>query len=130
MSLKPRFALLFALCGSVVSMPPAVHAAARPAPAEGRRLFMQVGCYQCHGTVGQGGSAGPRLAPDAWPVEALLPFLRNGTRLMPAYPASILADAEIAAIQVYLASIPAPPRPGAVPALRGVRGVPEAAARP
>ena len=130
MSLKPRFALLFALCGSVVSMPPAVHAAARPAPAEGRRLFMQVGCYQCHGTVGQGGLAGPRLAPDAWPVEALLPFLRNGTRLMPAYPASILADAEIAAIQVYLASIPAPPRPGAVPALRGVRGVPEAAARP
>jgi ubiquinol-cytochrome c reductase cytochrome c subunit len=130
MSLRFRLVLLLALCGGAVSMPAAVAAGAQPAPAEGRRLFMQVGCYQCHGTVGQGGAAGPRLAPDAWPLEALLPFLRNGTRLMPAYPASILPDAEIAAIQVYLASIPAPPRPGAVPALRGVRGVPAAAARP
>ena len=29
----------------------------------GKRLFMADGCYMCHGTVGQGGSSGPRLAP-------------------------------------------------------------------
>ena len=55
MSLKFRLVLLLALCGGAVSMPAAVAAGARPAPAEGRRLFMQVGCYQCHGTLGLGG---------------------------------------------------------------------------
>ena len=30
--------------------------------SNGKRLFMRNGCYQCHGTVGQGGLAGPRLA--------------------------------------------------------------------
>ena len=30
--------------------------------AKGKVLFMKNGCYECHGTVGQGGT-GPRIAP-------------------------------------------------------------------
>jgi ubiquinol-cytochrome c reductase cytochrome c subunit len=87
----------------------------------GRRLYMTVGCYQCHGTVGQGGTAGPRIAPGPMPVEALAAFLRNGVRAMPAYPVSILDDAGIADLQAYLASIPPAPRVQDLPALRDLR---------
>jgi mono/diheme cytochrome c family protein len=31
--------------------------------ANGRKLFVSFGCYQCHGYEAQGGAAGPRLAP-------------------------------------------------------------------
>ncbi len=52
----------------------AVAAAQSPAPpgdaANGYKLFMADGCYQCHGTVGQGSrGTGPRLAPNPMPYE-------------------------------------------------------------
>src|SRR4029450_14163180 len=31
--------------------------------ANGRKLFVSFGCYQCHGYEAQGGSAGPRPPP-------------------------------------------------------------------
>lgn len=47
---------------------------AAPAPAApagnadtGKKLYVSVGCYQCHGYEGQGGAAGPRLAPRPLP---------------------------------------------------------------
>ena len=54
-----------------------------PAPATGdakagATVFMTVGCYTCHGTVGQGG-VGPRLAPNPLPMAAFANFVRNGT---------------------------------------------------
>ena len=49
-----------------------VQSAALAASAEkGKSLFMSYGCFQCHGTLGQGGNAGPRLAPNPMPYEAL-----------------------------------------------------------
>src|SRR5262249_38956115 len=38
---------------------------------------MRAGCWQCHGTVGQGGAAGPKLAPDPLPFDALSSFVRT-----------------------------------------------------
>ena len=35
--------------------------------ANGRKLFVSNGCYQCHGYVGQGGNAGAKLAPKPLP---------------------------------------------------------------
>lgn len=101
---------------------PVANAADQSASVErGRRLYMSIGCYQCHGTVGQGGTAGPRLAPGPMPLEALRVFLRNTARAMPAYPETILTDAGIADLHAYLASIPPAPRVGDLPALKDLR---------
>ena len=55
------------------------HGAASAADAaKGKILFTEkYGCFQCHGTVGQGGNAGPKLAPDPMPFEALANFVRT-----------------------------------------------------
>lgn len=89
--------------------------------ARGREAYLSVGCWQCHGTVGQGGSAGPRLAPGPLPLEALRAFLRNSVRTMPAYPTTILTDAAIDDIHAYLQSLPAPPRADSLPLLRALK---------
>jgi ubiquinol-cytochrome c reductase cytochrome c subunit len=74
----------------------------------GRQLFMSVGCYSCHGTVGQGGerSAGPRIAPDPMPLEALKVFVRNPPEGMPRFDARFLSDGQVEDIHRYLSSIP------------------------
>jgi ubiquinol-cytochrome c reductase cytochrome c subunit len=85
--------------------------------ARGRVAYMSAGCYTCHGTVGQGG-AGARLAPKPRAQAGFMAYVRSGRRGwsvaggMPAYPVSMLSDAALADIYVYLASIPAP-RPAA-----------------
>jgi mono/diheme cytochrome c family protein len=63
--------LLAALTGAL--------AADKPANvARGKQLYMATGCYQCHGTHGQGGgNAGGRVAPTPIPYEAFLLQLRR-----------------------------------------------------
>jgi mono/diheme cytochrome c family protein len=83
----------------------------------GERVFMRAGCWQCHGTMGQGGAAGPKIAPDPLPFEALSSFVRTSNREMPAYRQAILSDADLADIYAYLQSIPKAPDPKTVPLL-------------
>ena len=45
--------------------------------ANGKRLYEKDGCYQCHGYVGQGGTAGPRLAQTRFPLAGFIAFVRN-----------------------------------------------------
>jgi ubiquinol-cytochrome c reductase cytochrome c subunit len=98
-------------------------AAAAAAPTEAQRggeIFRRVGCWECHGTVGQGG-AGPRLAPAPLPAAAMLAIVRKPIKEMPPYNARILKDEEVSAIRAYLAGVAPPPpvdsleplRPGA-----------------
>src|SRR5260370_7338422 len=56
--------------------------------ARGKILFTQkYGCYQCHGTEGQGSPVtGPKLAPDPLPFEAFSAFVRTSSRAMPPFP--------------------------------------------
>lgn len=75
--------------------------------AEGKRLFLAYGCYQCHGTTGAGGgTAGPKLAPNPLPLEAVKAKLRTASGRMPVYTPAVVTDSEIAAIVAYLQSIP------------------------
>ena len=74
----------------------------------GKRIFLKDGCYECHGTVGQGG-VGPRLTPPAIALPTLTAIVRKGVGGMPPYSAKVLSDAELADIHAYLETIPAPP---------------------
>jgi mono/diheme cytochrome c family protein len=77
--------------------------------ARGKILFTQkYGCYQCHGTEGQGSQVtGPKLAPDPLPYDALSAFVRTSSRNMPPFREQILPNADLEDIYAYLKSIPA-----------------------
>ena len=83
----------------------------------GKRVFMRAGCWQCHGTVGQGGVTGPKLAPDPLPFDALSTFVRSTNRAMPAYREQILSNDDLADIYAYLQSIPKGADPAHIPLL-------------
>ena len=74
----------------------------------GKKLYTTVGCYECHGRVGQGGSAGPRLAPRPVPLQALVAYVRHPSGAMPPYTSKLVTDAQLADIHAFLASIPPP----------------------
>jgi mono/diheme cytochrome c family protein len=75
--------------------------------ANGKHLYMADGCYQCHGTVGQGSRpTGPHLAPNPVPYEAFAAQLRHPASAMPPYTDVVLSDQQLADIYAYLLSIP------------------------
>jgi ubiquinol-cytochrome c reductase cytochrome c subunit len=77
--------------------------------AKGKENFMKYGCWQCHGTVGQGSPvSGPKLAPEPMPLEAMSSFIRNSRRTMPPYRVEVLPEADLADIHAYLSSVPKP----------------------
>ena len=77
--------------------------------AKGKTLFKSVGCYECHGMMGQGAvPTGPRLAPNTPTLEIFLKELRTPRNVMPPYAANLLPDESVADIRAYLATIPAP----------------------
>jgi ubiquinol-cytochrome c reductase cytochrome c subunit len=94
----------------------------RAAVANGQSVYMIVGCFACHGTVGHGGAA-PRLAPNTLPLAGFETWVRNGTpgwsftSGMPAYSAAVLGDADLADVRAYLASLPPPPAADDIPLL-------------
>jgi len=94
----------------------------RTAVANGESVYLRVGCFTCHGTVGHGGAA-RRLAPNTLPLPAFTTWVRNGTpgwtiaTGMPAFPATIISDADLADVRAYLASLPAPPPVADIPLL-------------
>jgi len=82
-------------------------------PANGKRLFLAVGCFECHGRNGQGGAfngAVPVIAKTALPADAFVAFIREPPSDMPPYAASVLPDKNAADIYAYLQSL-AGPRP-------------------
>jgi mono/diheme cytochrome c family protein len=86
----------------------------------GKTVFIQKGCWQCHGTVGQGSiatSGGKRLAPDPLPWDAFSGFVRSSNRSMPPFSGKILSDGDLADIYAYLQSIPKPPAVNSIPLL-------------
>jgi ubiquinol-cytochrome c reductase cytochrome c subunit len=74
----------------------------------GKKLYTSVGCYECHGRVGQGGGAGPRLAPRPIPLQALVAYVRHPTGAMPPYTDKLVTDAQLTDIHAFLSSIPPP----------------------
>ena len=109
-------ALIMLSVAIVFAQNPAVAASAE----HGKAAFMQHGCWQCHGTVGQGSiatSGGKRLAPDPMPWETFSAFVRSSNRAMPPYSEKILTDCDLEDIYAYLQSIPKPRDAKTIPLL-------------
>ena len=81
----------------------------------GKRLFAEMGCYECHGYAGQGGGAGPRIAPR--PATAGIQYVRRPTGVMPPYTTKVLPDQALADIRAYLGTIEAPRPVKSIPLL-------------
>jgi mono/diheme cytochrome c family protein len=84
----------------------------------GKQIYMQNGCYQCHGTVGQGGLAGARLAQTKLTLAGFTSYVRNpAPGSMPPYRAKVMSDQELADVFAYVQSVPPPVPPANIPIL-------------
>jgi mono/diheme cytochrome c family protein len=117
-------AVLVTAGGAAAQTPAGGAPAAAPAPApagdavRGKAAFMSFGCYECHGTVGQGNyGTGARLAPKPLPYAAFSAYIRRPAGNMPSFSAAILPDKTVADIYAYLSSIPAGKGPTQIPIL-------------
>ena len=79
--------------------------------AHGKQLYMRDACYTCHGTVGEGGAFGPRIAHTGLPAAAVLQQLRQPQAQMPPYTAKILSDSDAADVVAYVESLSQGPAP-------------------
>ena len=111
------------LAALTLATPALAQPAGAPDPqavARGKAVFEQVGCYQCHGYVGQGSIAsGVALAPSPKPLAYFLAYVRRPLAQMPPYSPAILSDAQISDIHAYLRSIPAGKSAAEIPLLSG-----------
>ena len=92
-------------------------AALAASPDKGKIAYVKNGCWQCHGFVGQGGIAGPKLAPDPKPLEVFSAFVRYTNGPMPPYPEAVMSNADLADIHAYLRTIPKGPDYKSIPLL-------------
>ena len=76
---------------------------------EGKRLYLAVGCFTCHGRSGQGGAMNgpvPALAKTAMPFDGFKGQLRQPADEMPAYSEKVMTDRQIADIYAFVQSLP------------------------
>jgi mono/diheme cytochrome c family protein len=89
-----------------------VAAQAQDAPkgdaANGKRVFLALGCFTCHGRSGQGGAyngPAPVLAHTALPFDGFKGQVRNPVNDMPAYSDAVLSDKDVADIYVFVTGL-------------------------
>ena len=70
--------------------------------ANGKKLFLRDGCYECHGYAGQGGAAGARIAVIGLNAQGLIRYVRAPGGQMPAYTDKVITDQELTDIHAYL----------------------------
>ena len=85
--------------------------------ANGKKLYETIGCFQCHGYVGQGGAAGPKLI-DPVPFPAFIVQLRTPRQVMPPYTERVLSDQQVADIYAHVKTFPLPPDPSTISILK------------
>lgn len=108
LALAAMAAALFTVHGALAQTAPA---AAPPPPGNavrGKADFMRYGCYECHGTVGQGNyGTGATIAPHPPPWSVVSAYVRKPGANMPSFSEKILPTSDLADIYAYLSSIPA-----------------------
>jgi ubiquinol-cytochrome c reductase cytochrome c subunit len=88
----------------------------------GKTLYAQIGCYQCHGLAGQGARmTGPRISRTEFPFEGFLYQLRHPANQMPPYEAAVVSNQDAADLYAYVRQMPAPRDPNSIPLLKVAR---------
>jgi mono/diheme cytochrome c family protein len=88
----------------------------------GKKLYREIGCYQCHGLAGQGAvMTGPRVSRTEFAFDGFLNQLRHPVNQMPPYEAAVVSDRDAADIYAYLRQMPAPRDPNSIPLLKAAR---------
>jgi mono/diheme cytochrome c family protein len=119
---KAKYHCIAALAGAVIAASAcavaSVVAIAQDAPhgdvATGKRIYLAVGCFTCHGRSGQGGALNgpaPILASTAMPFDGFKGQIRDPSNDMPAYSDAVLSDKDIADIFAFVKSLPGPRSP-------------------
>jgi mono/diheme cytochrome c family protein len=104
-----RMLIMTLLASSLFAQAPSASAPAGNAQ-NGRKLFENYGCYQCHGREAQGGlGTGPRLGPKPIAFTAVQRYIRQPTGQMPPYTAKVVSDKDLADIYAFLQSVKQPP---------------------
>jgi mono/diheme cytochrome c family protein len=122
--------LMFAslLAAQAPAPPAAGQATAAPAgnAENGKKLFMNRACFQCHNTEAYGDGSttgrgtdrrGPRLAPRPIAYQLFYKLVRHPADQMPPYTEKVMTDQEIADIYAFLLTIPPPPPVSSIPIL-------------
>ena len=87
----------------------------------GEKVFNTIGCWECHGVGGNGGStAGPRIAHTALTYDQFLHQLRQPAQEMAPFEASVVPDATAADLYAYLEAQPQGPKAADLPLLMGM----------
>src|SRR5499425_2711642 len=88
---------------------------------KGKQLFMKQNCYYCHGTAGEGGRDGARIAQTSLNLQGVIRYVRKPAGAMPAFTEKILSDEELTDIYAYLKSLPAAKQPKDIPLLDQIK---------
>jgi mono/diheme cytochrome c family protein len=86
----------------------------------GANSYKKYMCYTCHGTVGQGATAGvgPKLAPGPLPYPAFALQVRTPRQDMPAYRKEFASDQDLADMYAYLQTVKPSPAAKDIPLLK------------
>ena len=112
--------ILFLVAWLQAAQPPATTPAGNV--DAGKRLYDKHTCYFCHGTAGQGGVAGARVASVARNAQSFIRYVRRPPGSMPAYSETMLSDQELTDILAYLRSLPPAKPVSDIPLLNQLRG--------
>jgi|SRR4051794_22277053 len=98
------------LVGSQICGPFSAHAQGAPKgdAANGQKVYLATGCFECHGRAGQGGAYNqfaPTLAKTQLPYEGFKQQLRDPVSDMPAYSEVVMSEQQVADIFAFLQSL-------------------------
>jgi mono/diheme cytochrome c family protein len=86
----------------------------------GKRIYLAVGCFTCHGRSGQGGALNgpaPILASTVLAFDGFKGQIRDPSNDMPAYSDAVLSDKDVADIYAFVKSLPGARPPKDIPIL-------------
>ena len=113
-----------ALLGAVLGAGACIVAQAQNEPhgdaANGKRIYLAVGCFTCHGRSGQGGALNgpaPILASTELAFDGFKGQIRDPSNDMPAYSDAVLSDKDVADVYAYVKSLPGARSPKDIPIL-------------
>jgi len=87
----------------------------------GKLFFTKQNCYFCHGTAGQGGREGARIAQIALNAQGLIRYVRKPAGAMPAFSEKMISDQELTDIYADVKSLPAAKAPKDIPLLNQIK---------